>query len=280
MHATQRTRLPAFALVGPLLLVVALYRLLWSLASMEETLVSPSLAKDSGAGELKLSPALAAQSAARAAIPCASKDFILSRYESKRKGISDIHGHMPYLRALGNNVSSVLDIGVRFVVSSWAFAAAAVDRADRGLATRYVGADLRRLQQVDKLLDALKNCTAVVNPQFIEGDDLLMAYPRSDLVFIDTWHAYKQLIRELEVLSPFAERYIVLHDTTSFATTDERLSGHGGKPVNVSLFAGVQANKAGLWTAVQDFLALDARWVVKQRFTHNNGLTVLERVSV
>jgi hypothetical protein len=34
----------------------------------------------------------------------------------------------------------------------------------------------------------------------------------------------------------------------------------------------------GLWPAVEEFLALHPEWKLKERYTNNNGLTVLERI--
>jgi hypothetical protein len=35
----------------------------------------------------------------------------------------------------------------------------------------------------------------------------------------------------------------------------------------------------GLWPAVEEFLQENKNWSLKERFTHNNGLTILERTS-
>jgi hypothetical protein len=37
--------------------------------------------------------------------------------------------------------------------------------------------------------------------------------------------------------------------------------------------------RKGLWPAVEEFLVDHPEWVLKERYTNNNGLTVLERVS-
>ena len=35
--------------------------------------------------------------------------------------------------------------------------------------------------------------------------------------------------------------------------------------------------KMGLWTAIDDFLKNNSDWVLHERFTNNNGLTVLKK---
>ena len=33
----------------------------------------------------------------------------------------------------------------------------------------------------------------------------------------------------------------------------------------------------GLWPAIEEFLVSNPEWILKERFTNNNGLTVLEK---
>ena len=35
----------------------------------------------------------------------------------------------------------------------------------------------------------------------------------------------------------------------------------------------------GLWPAISEFLSLHPEWVLHERFTNNNGLTILKRIS-
>jgi hypothetical protein len=81
----------------------------------------------------------------------------------------------------------------------------------------------------------------------------------TDLLLIDTWHVYEQLKQELRLHGGKVRKYIVLHDTTTFAEYGET-PGH-----------------RGLWSAVEEFLAQGTFWL-KQRRANNNGLTILERV--
>jgi hypothetical protein len=60
----------------------------------------------------------------------------------------------------------------------------------------------------------------------------------------------------------------------------EDLNGHGGKPVDDSLFSGVLP-RVGLWPAVEDFLSSPEgkNWRLNERIIDNFGLTILSRVS-
>ena len=96
----------------------------------------------------------------------------------------------------------------------------------------------------------------------------------TDLLFIDTLHRYGQLKLELKKHSSKCKKYIILHDTTTFGDVGETASKLMIDPVT----GGMQLiPRKGLWPAVEEFLKENKNWKLKERFTHNNGLTVLER---
>jgi hypothetical protein len=100
-----------------------------------------------------------------------------------------------------------------------------------------------------------------------------------DLTFIDTWHVYGQLKRELQKFAPITNKYIIMHDTTVDEWQGETIR-LGMNARDQSMFSGFpleEINK-GLWFAVQEFLNSNTNWVVHERFTNNNGLTILRRV--
>lgn len=209
--------------------------------------------------------------------PCNSVSEIENHYNELTGAASDINQHLPVLRSLASECEHMTELGVRFVVSSWAFAMGGVDRIRNKLHFTYISGDITKQPQVNDFENVMKKCPAM-KYQFIEGDDLKTQYEKTDLLFIDTWHVYRQLIKELQHLSPLARKYIVLHDTSLFATRDEDIAGHGGKAEDASLYNGV-APKSGLWVAVEDFLSQNKKWRVRNRLTNNNGLTILERIA-
>ena len=55
-----------------------------------------------------------------------------------------------------------------------------------------------------------------VQLEFLRGDSARMAFPGPvGLLFIDTFHVYAHLKRELEWHHNNVEKYIIMHDTTS-----------------------------------------------------------------
>lgn len=185
---------------------------------------------------------------------------------------SDINEHLPTLYAYASECSTIVECGVRSVTSSYALA--------RGLMgtrkNRYVMVDPYRSDQVDPFLSLC--ASEGVNAEFVHASDLECQRVHTDLLFIDTWHVYGQLKRELEYWHSYVGKYIVLHDTTVDAVH--------GETVRCRLNAGEQSRATGipvdeitrgLWPAVEEFLASHPEWELEYRFTHNNGLTVLRR---
>jgi hypothetical protein len=109
---------------------------------------------------------------------------------------------------------------------------------------------------------------------FIESDVLKVNIENTELLFIDTLHTYNQLISELRLHSVKASKYIILHDTETFGLRDEIIYGHAS-----NLIKDVKVEKVGLWNAVLDFLQEGdgKNWEVFEKFTNNNGLTILKR---
>ena len=92
-----------------------------------------------------------------------------------------------------------------------------------------------------------------------QADVLTIGIDETDLLFIDTLHNYAQLRSELAKHSGQVRRYIVLHDTETFGFKDELGLG------------------PGLQQAIDEFLAANNSWRLRNKYTNNNGLTVLER---
>jgi hypothetical protein len=214
------------------------------------------------------------------AVPCsaAASATIAANFAAKVDGdfsAIDIYEHLPLIYTLARRAPRTTEIGVRSGISSWAFAAAAADRAALGLPASYRASDVKRLAGVDQLDMALLGCPGI-DYKYILGNDLELLPWESDLLFIDTWHVYKQLAAELPRWAPFTSSTILLHDTSLNGERDE--SPLENVPKNDALF--VQSEKSGLWQAVTDFLAspAGAKWRLKERRENNNGLTVLVRV--
>jgi len=91
------------------------------------------------------------------------------------------------------------------------------------------------------------------------ADVLTVEIEPTELLFIDTIHNYNQLDQELKLHADKVSKYIIIHDTSTFATVGE----DGGE---------------GIWKAIEDFLDRDETWEIKECLINNNGLTILQKV--
>lgn len=189
---------------------------------------------------------------------------------------SDINEHLSILSKYASECESVFETGVRGCVSSWAFA--------HGLLHNNSSNKLLLMNDINscdisELLFVTKDLPIKIGYQWM--NNLELHFQRNvDLTFIDTWHVYGQLKRELAKFAPVTNKYIIMHDTTvdewygetvRMGWDAEEQSGLSGFPVH-------EINQ-GLWPAVQEFLDSNSNWVLHERFTNNNGLTILRRIN-
>jgi len=169
----------------------------------------------------------------------------------------NINEHLPALRRYAEQCRHVTELGVCSLGSTWAFLAAkpewliSVDKAHPST----VGGNLDEAWNISREIG--------VNFQFQEKDDTQIEISPTDLLFIDTWHVYGQLKKELELHASKAGRFIILHDTETFGEKGE------------------DGNSPGLNLALDEFLKTweGRNWKVIEKLSNCNGLTVLERVS-
>ena len=206
---------------------------------------------------------------------CPGHAAIRARYEAELRLPGNVEKHMPILFALASGFANITELGVHSVHSSWALARAASDGATRGERVTYRAVDIARDGRVTELEAALLQCPGVTF-SFTEADDLLIDVWESNFLFLDTWHTYKQLTRELERWPQKVTHYIALHDTVLFADRDESEAQASRR--KEELFSGLPARE-GLRAAVNEFLQTDegANWHIFEHYTNQNGVMVLER---
>jgi hypothetical protein len=173
---------------------------------------------------------------------------------------SDIYQHLPILSFISSKVNSVTEMGVRSIVSTWAFL--------YGCPNKLISIDLvnpsTHGQNIQEVYDmAIKNN---IDYKFIQGNTLEIEIEETDLLFIDTYHEYYQLKAELTKHASKVKKYIAFHDTVSF--------GQFGQNDNDAL----DTNSKGLNLAIDEFLEHNPRWIKKFEYTFSNGLVILERI--
>ncbi len=163
---------------------------------------------------------------------------------------SDINEHMPVLYRYSLECKHITEMGVRAVVSTWAFL--------KSNPERLICYDILRSNNIDTAITAAHE--AGITLEFHQQDVLTTEIESTDLLFIDTLHQHDQLTQELNLHADKVRKYIILHDTSKFAYTDE-----------------VTGAKGGLWPALETFLSEHPEWQIKERYTNNNGLTIIAR---
>ena len=164
---------------------------------------------------------------------------------------SDINEHLPVLYQYSLNCNHITEMGVRDVVSTWAFL--------KSMPNKLISYDIMKSNNINIAASAAKE--AGIEFQFYQKDVLLVEIEETDLLFIDTLHSYNQLKQELNLHSSKVRKFIIMHDTSKFANVDERTGASGG-----------------LWPALEEFLDQTNEWQLKERYTNNNGLTIIERI--
>ncbi len=153
---------------------------------------------------------------------------IRERYELAQRTPSDINEHLATLRMYASRVGSIAEMGVRGVVSTWAFLLGLTD--SEAPTKIMIGIDLKVCDYEPAI--ALGE-QAGVQLQFLQGDSASVDIPPRDLLFIDTWHVYAHLKRELRAHHASTRRYIVLHDVRRSGAQTWSASSGGKRLISV-----------------------------------------------
>lgn len=191
---------------------------------------------------------------------------------------SDINEHISTLLKYGSECSHITECGVRWITSTWAFLGCVPNKFisydmrnpstwginGEGENDAIIQRGFNTIEEVEEIAKEIK-----VNYKFIQANVLDIEIEETDLLFLDTWHAFKQLRAELTKFHPKVKKYIICHDTTTFANIDE---------TNYEILGPEwKGDGKGIWPAIEEFLSLNDNWKLKERIMHNNGLTILER---
>jgi hypothetical protein len=186
------------------------------------------------------------------------------------KNRSDINEHIPTIVELARECDHITEMGVRTVVSTWAWLAGAPKNGlfsyDLYNPKKWLGENLDPIKDVKDTAEAYG-----IKFKFTEADVCEIEIEETDLLFIDTWHVYDQLKEELKLHSNKAKKYICFHDTTSF-------EHHGESNSSDNKWVGKLTPNKGVWDAVSEFLDENSDiWELKKRYKNNNGFTIIKR---
>jgi hypothetical protein len=214
-------------------------------------------------------------------------DVIHKKYEVLCRTPSDINEHLPTLAKYASECSVIAEMGVSTVRSTWAFL--------KGLSESSGTKELFCVDIEDIFMGfvAHQASEAGIKLTFLLENSATVNFGKPvDLLFIDTWHVYGHLKRELAHHHANVRKYIILHDTEGDAVLGETVrfwcdfETNGGKSQGLKAYVKRMADKMGytedesargLIPALEEFLVEHPEWEVCEVFTNNNGLTILKR---
>jgi hypothetical protein len=189
---------------------------------------------------------------------------------------SDINEHFPALIKYGSECEHITEMGVRWITATWAFLGCSPktmksydienpslwDVGSEHVSGDAINRGFNKLEHVYKAAEMYG-----IDYSFTQANVLDIEIEDTDLLFLDTWHSYKQLKSELKLHAGKVRKYIIFHDTTSYANTDEtnyEILGPEWKGEGI-----------GIWKAIEEFLNENPKWSLIKRYTNNNGLTII-----
>ena len=206
--------------------------------------------------------------------PYADDKLELKRqYDFARQAPTDIYEHVPVLCSLSRECSTVVEIGLRTMVSTWGLLQGLSENP--APSRSYLGIDLnsppRATLEHAKYLAESNG----IDFDFWQANDKDITIEATELLFIDTLHTYCHLTYELEKFSPVVTKYIAMHDTSApwGELDDNQYEGDYSEYP-----AEYDRTKRGLWAAVEDFLKRHPEWVLHERRLNNHGFTILKRI--
>ena len=199
------------------------------------------------------------------------KTEIIKKFREACEKPSDINEHLQVLNQLAAECEHITEMGVRDVVSTWAFLAASPKKL--------VCYDIVKTDNIDIALKSALDSS--INMEFIEADVLKVEIEPTDLLFIDTLHTYSQLKKELALHGNKVNKYIVFHDAVTYGHKPEpsQFNTHAGiVKQHERILANYVENDGGIMPAIEEFID-ENDWKVKQFYTNNNGLLIIEKIN-
>ena len=200
-------------------------------------------------------------------------DILMKEYHLFSNTPTEINEHLPTLFSLAKECSSIVELGVCHGKSTRALLASG---------TKLRSYDVWIEPRVLELFNHAKSIGRDVD--YIKESSIKCEIDECDMLFIDSWHNYYQLRKELKLHADKVKKYLVFHDTMSCGSSDEGLEAWGnGAGINVQKvyedLDTTEFKNYGINSAIFEFLSENQNWVVKKHYKNNNGLTVLERKS-
>jgi hypothetical protein len=192
---------------------------------------------------------------------------LIDYFEEKKNTPSDINEHLETFKKYGEECDTVIEMGIRGIFSTWGFM--------MGKPKKLIGIDITHPQffgsDIDEIFRLAKENN--IEYEFRLQNTLTCDIEECDLLFIDTWHDYLQLKKELFRHHSKVKKYIIFHDTVSYGFTNEsNYENYGEEREETNL-------PKGLNHAINEFCFHNPNWCIHEIFTNNNGVTILKKIN-
>jgi cephalosporin hydroxylase len=173
-------------------------------------------------------------------------DFEQEYFDACNRG-TDIHEHLPWLSDITSKCRHVTELGVGHAQSTRAFL-----RHDIELHSYEIQPYATTQEYFESARNSGRNVTLHI------CSTLETEIEPTDMMLVDSYHSYEQVVQELKLHANKVRKYIFFHDTTLYG---DRGQGH----------------ERGIWPAIDEFLSSHSEWELLERRDNNNGMTLIGR---
>lgn len=202
------------------------------------------------------------------------RSILKEEYTKACGTVSDIYQHLPILYKYAKKCAHVTEMGSRTGVSTRAFLYANPDRFV-SYDYQYATPEPHLISGIQALIALFEECKRRgINCDYFGKNVLQIEIEETDMLFIDTYHCYAQLKKELELHAVKVRRYIAFHDTTLYGEVGE---GFPHMDPNHPIHTTPMDGSGGIRKAIDEFLEVNPKWKIVLESRDNNGLIIMGR---
>ena len=187
----------------------------------------------------------------------------------------DISDHLQTIKKYAEKCDHITELGVRWVVSTWALLAGKPKKLNSFDVIHYIYHGVPA-NVIDDVAERQGTEFNFYNENVLTTDKI----EQTDLLFIDTLHSYKQLKMELALHGNKSRKFIIITNTATYGSLNEGPVSNDNLTREALHFYSKLQEKNGLMPAISEWLTENREWRIKEAFNNNNGLCILERIPV
>ena len=185
---------------------------------------------------------------------------------------SDIFFHLPILLQYAKKCNHITEMGARGGNTTKTFLYANPEKFI-SYDYQYATPEPHLIDDINNLISLFEECKQIgINCKYIGADVLNVSIEETDFLFIDTWHCYDQLKRELNLHADKAKKYIGFHDTFTFGEVGEGSPESDINHPQKNILNGL----GGIRKAIDEFLFENKNWEIAYETKENNGLIIIQ----